>query len=331
MRCAINGFGRIGRSVVRALFSSNYPNITLVAINELADIDSLVYLLRHDSVHGHFLKPEITIDKANNAIKIGQQVIKILKQPDLTKLDWAQLQVDVVLECSGINTKDAASVHIKQGASKVLISNPATADVDATIVYGFNEDTLRQEHKIISNSSCTTNCCIPIINELDRLFQIERGAITTIHSLLNDQQVIDSYNKSFRLMRAANESIIPVDTRLAKGIDRILPNLAGKFEAISVRVPTVNVSVLDVCLTLKQAVSVAQINNAILELSKKIPQVVGWTDEPLVSIDFNGDKRSVVLDGTQTKVSDSHLVKLLLWFDNETAYAHRLLDVVSLL
>ena len=331
MRCAINGFGRIGRSVLRALFSSNYPNITLVAINELADIDSLVYLLRHDSVHGHFLKPEITIDQANNTIKIGQQVIKIFKQPDLTKLDWAQLQVDVVLECSGVNTKDAASVHITQGASKVLISNPATADVDATIVYGFNEDTLRPEHKIISNSSCTTNCCIPIINELDSLFQIERGAITTIHSLLNDQQVIDSYNKSFRLMRAANESIIPVDTRLAKGIDRILPNLAGKFEAISVRVPTVNVSVLDVCLTLKQAVSVSQINNAILELSKKIPQVVGWTDEPLVSIDFNGDKRSVVLDATQTKVSDSHLVKLLLWFDNETAYAHRLLDVVSLL
>ena len=262
---------------------------------------------------------------------IDGDAIQVFSKPDPTKLDWKALNIDVVLECSGsFKDRNTAELHLEAGAQKLLFSQPAQPDVDATIVYGINEHTLQSEHRIVSSASCTTNCIIPVLKTLNDAIGIECGSMTTIHSAMNDQPVIDAYHKAdLRLTRSALQSIIPVDTGLAKGIDRLLPELAGHFTANSVRVPTINVSCIDITLQLKQDTCKDTINRILHQAAQgKLEGILGFTNEAHASIDFNHDPRSCIVDGTQTQVTHGKMVKLLCWFDNEWGFANRMLDVV---
>lgn len=326
IRVAINGYGRIGRSILRAVYESDKRDkIQIVAINELAKPEAMVHLTQYDTTHGRF---QTQVQLQDNHMLIGDDSIRLLNEEDATKLPWKALDIDIVYEATGVlNDRQACLAHIIAGAKQVLISNPSSPDVDATIIYGVNEQELTAQHTIVSNASCTTNCVIPVIDVLDKHFVIKSGAITTIHSSMNDQQVIDAYHDDLRRTRAAGQSIIPVDTKLARGIERILPHMKNKFEAISVRVPTINVTAIDLSLTLKKRVDIDTINDVLRDATLgQYDGIVGYTNEPLVSCDFNHDPRSSVVDGTQTRVSDGHLVKLLLWCDNEWGFANRMLD-----
>jgi len=326
IRVAINGYGRIGRSILRALYESGKrQQIQIVAINELAKPEAIVHLTQYDTTHGRF-QPRVKL--VDDQMLIGDDAIKILHEPDPAKLPWREMDIDIVYEATGaILDRQSCEAHIQAGAKQVLISHPSSADVDATIVYGVNQDLLRAEHTVVSNASCTTNCIVPVIDVLDKHFGVKSGAITTIHSAMNDQQVIDAYHDDLRRTRAAGQSIIPVDTKLARGIERILPHMKDKFEAISVRVPTINVTAIDLSVTLDKTVDIATVNQ-VLELAAngRFNGILGYTDEPLVSCDFNHDPRSSIVDGTQTRVSAGQLVKLLLWCDNEWGFANRMLD-----
>ncbi|WP_417761378.1 erythrose-4-phosphate dehydrogenase [Shewanella sp.] len=326
IRVAINGYGRIGRSVLRALYESGKrQQLQVVAINELAKPEAMVHLTNYDTTHGRFAQ---RAELCQQQMQIGNDSIILLHEADARQLPWQALDIDLVIEATGaLQDRAACEAHLQAGAKKVLISHPASADVDATIVYGVNDELIQPEHRMVSNASCTTNCIIPVIAELDKQFEIKSGAITTIHASMNDQQVIDAYHDDLRRTRAASQSIIPVDTKLARGIERILPQMKDKFEAISVRVPTVNVTAIDVSLTVTKRVDVAKVNNVLKgAASGKLEGILGYTDEPLVSCDFNHDPRSSIVDGTQTRVSDGHLIKLLLWCDNEWGFANRMLD-----
>ncbi|PKG57267.1 erythrose-4-phosphate dehydrogenase [Shewanella sp. Choline-02u-19] len=326
IRVAINGYGRIGRSILRAVYESEKRDrIQIVAINELAKPEAMLHLTQYDTTHGRF---HTQVKLHDQHMIIGDDAIKLLHEPNPENLPWQEMGIDIVFEATGvINDRQACEAHIKAGARQVLISNPSSSDVDATIVYGVNHDLLRAEHTIVSNASCTTNCIVPVIDVLDKHFQVKSGAITTIHSAMNDQQVIDAYHDDLRRTRAAGQSIIPVDTKLARGIERILPHMKNKFEAISVRVPTINVTAIDLSVTLNKRVDIEQVNKVLKQATEgSYSGVVGYTNEPLVSCDFNHDPRSSIVDGTQTRVSDGHLVKLLLWCDNEWGFANRMLD-----
>ncbi|MBB1437371.1 erythrose-4-phosphate dehydrogenase [Shewanella sp. SG41-4] len=326
IRVAINGYGRIGRSILRALYESGKrQQIQIVAINELAKPEAICHLTQYDTTHGRF---KHTVKLQGDQLLIGDDSILLLNQPDANLLPWAELDIDIVYEATGsLIDRQACEAHIHAGAKQVLISHPSSADVDETIVYGVNHDLLRAEHTVISNASCTTNCIVPVIDVLDKHFEVKSGAITTIHSAMNDQQVIDAYHDDLRRTRAAGQSIIPVDTKLARGIERILPHMKDKFEAISVRVPTINVTAIDLSVTLEKKVNIEQINSVLQRASNgSFNGILGYTDEPLVSCDFNHDPRSSIVDGTQTRVSAGHLVKLLLWCDNEWGFANRMLD-----
>jgi len=331
-RIAINGYGRIGRCVLRAFYeSTNYADLRIVALNDLADIKTLAHLTRYDSTHGRFLG---TVEEAGQNLVVNGDTIRVSNNVGSTEELWESLGVDLVMECSGAFTdRTTAELHLGSGARKLLFSQPAESDVDATIVYGINHAVLTKADRIISNASCTTNCIVPVLQILDDSFHIESGIITTIHSAMNDQPVIDSYHQSdLRKTRSAMQSIIPVDTALAKGIERILPGLTGKLEAQAVRVPTVNVSAMDLTVHVSSNTDIAAVNAAIISASKKLPvNVLGYTEEPLASCDFNHDPRSAVVDLTQTRVAGANLVKLLVWFDNEWAYANRMLDVAQYL
>ncbi len=332
MRIAINGFGRIGRSILRALYERNLQDqLQIVAINELADIESVSYMLRYDSTHGRFpgsVELKENDQGAANGIVVNGDVIQVFHEPEVSSLPWQALEVDLVLECTGVVThSEHAELHIVQGAKRVLISHPAESGVDATVIQGFNQQTLHADHKIISNGSCSTNCLIPILQLLNTEFGIERGMTTTIHSAMNDQPVIDAYHSDLRRTRAAVQSIIPVETGLAIGITRLMPELAGKFESLHVRVPTINVSVLDVTLQLKHDVTVAQVNTLLKQAAEnELSGILAFTQEPHASVDFNHDPHSGVVDATQTRISDGSLVKLMIWFDNEWGFANRMLD-----
>ena len=245
-------------------------------------------------------------------------------------MPWRDLEVDIVLDCTGVyGCRDDGLAHIAAGAKKVLFSHPGANDLDNTIIYGVNHDTITADHRIVSNGSCTTNCIVPIIKVLDDAFGIESGTITTIHSSMNDQQVIDAYHSDLRRTRAASQSIIPVDTKLHKGIERIFPKFSNKFEAISVRVPTVNVTAMDLSVTINTNVKVNDVNQTIVNASQcTLHNIVDYTEAPLVSIDFNHDPHSAIVDGSQTRVSNGHLVKMLVWCDNEWGFANRMLDTV---
>ena len=333
-RIAINGFGRIGRSILRALYeSTDYPGLQIVAINDLADIETLVHLTRYDSTHGRFLGT-VEVEKVSGDLLVNGDRIAVSQTGDLNALPWQGLDVDLVMECSGAFTDRAqAECHLQTGARRVLFSQPAESDVDATLVYGINHEQLSAEARIVSNASCTTNCIVPVLKALDQSFGLLSGVITTIHSAMNDQPVIDSYhNSDLRKTRSAMQSIIPVDTELARGIERILPHLQGLLEAQAIRVPTVNVSAMDLTVSLKRSATAEQINEALKDFASALPpNVLGVSDELLASCDYNHDPRSAVVDSNQTRVAPNNLVKLLVWFDNEWAYANRMLDVAQLM
>jgi len=331
MRIAINGFGRIGRSILRALYERNLQDqLQIVAINELADLESVSYMLRYDSTHGRFSG---SVEQAGNGLTVNGDTIQVFHEPEVSSLPWQALEIDLVLECTGVVTdSDHAELHLVQGAKRVLISHPAESGVDATVIQGLNQHTLVAENKIISNGSCSTNCLIPVLKLLNTQFGIERGMTTTIHSAMNDQPVIDAYHSDLRRTRAAVQSIIPVETGLAKGITRLMPELEGKFESLHVRVPTLNVSVLDVTLQLKQDVTIEQVNAVLKQAAEnELVGILAFTQEPHASVDFNHDPHSGVVDGTQTRVSDGSLVKLMIWFDNEWGFANRMLDTALLI
>lgn len=331
IRIAINGYGRIGRSVTRALYESiQQDKIQIIVINELASPEAIAHLTQYDSTHGRF---PFTVHLIGNKMQIGNDTIHLVSENSLDKLPWEQYDIDLVLDCTGIyGSKKDAQAHINSGAKKVLFSHPADPDVDATVVYGINHQQLTGNETYISGASCTTNCIVPVISTLDDAFKIKQGAITTIHSSMNDQPVIDSYHSDLRRTRAAGQSIIPVDTKLAAGIERILPKFKNKFEAIAVRVPTINVSAMDLSITVNKNVTIDEVNACLKEASEnQLKGILGYTESPLVSIDFNHDPRSSIIDGTQTRVSDGNLIKLLVWCDNEWGFSNRLLDTINYL
>lgn len=329
IRVAINGYGRIGRSVLRALYESNgCEKIQVVAINEPADCKTIAHLTKYDSTHGRFPG---SVDIAGDVLTINGDVISVFHSEDIQQLPWSELNIDVVLECSGTFTdRQMAEKHLSAGAKKVVFSQPAEPSVDATIVLGVNEHSLTGEETIISNASCSTNCVVPVIKTLHEAFEVEGGVITTIHSAMNDQPVIDAYHHTdLRKTRAAMQSIIPVDTGLARGIDRMLPELAGRFEAQAMRVPTMNVSAIDLSVLLNADVDVSRVNKVLEQVANgSLSGILGYTEEPLASCDFNHDPRSGIVDASQTRVSQQRLVKVLIWFDNEWGYANRMVELV---
>lgn len=331
IRVAINGFGRIGRSIARAWIESKWDQrIELVAINELAATDAIAHLLQYDSTHGRFAAH---VSAKNDVLQINQHQIQVFHRRDLQDLPWRELKIDVVLECTGVfSSREDGHAHLQAGARRVLFSHPAAPDVDFTLIQGINNADLSTNDRIISNGSCTTNCIVPVIKALDDAFGVDSGTITTIHSAMNDQQVIDAYHDNLRLARAASQSIIPVDTRLARGIERILPKFAGRFEAIAVRVPTTNVTAMDLSVTLDADVDIAKVNEALRNAAQRdLAGILGYTELPLVSSDFNHDPRSSIIDGTQTRVSHKRLVKVLCWCDNEWGFANRMLESAATL
>ena len=326
-RIAINGFGRIGRSVLRALYRHGYRHsLQVVAINELADIESISYMLRYDSTHGRFDGQVEVLDTRHLSVNGDRICVRHCDNP--VDLRWSDLNIDLVLECSGqINTRAQAQQHLERGANKVLISNPADSSVDATVIYGLNDQALLPEHRIVSNGSCSTNCLMPILTLIDDAFGIEAGVTTTIHSAMNDQPVIDAYHSDLRRTRAAGQSMIPVDTGLPKGIALLMPKLDGKIESLHVRVPTINVSALDLSLQLASDTSVEAVNALLAgACEQRFAGILGITQEAHASIDFNQDARSGIVDATQTRLSGKRLLKLLVWFDNEWGFANRMLD-----
>lgn len=326
IRVAINGFGRIGRSVLRALYESGRrAEIIVVAVNELAEPEGIAHLLKYDSSHGRFAW-DVRLN--GTLLQVGDDNIRLFHQRELHELPWKELGIDVVLDCSGAyGSRDDGLLHLTAGAKKVLFSHPGTDDLDATIVYGVNHESLTAQDKIVSNASCTTNCIIPIIKLLDEAFSIESGTVTTIHASMNDQPVIDAYHKDLRRTRAASQSIIPVDTKLAAGITRIFPKFKDHFEAISVRVPTTNVTAIDLSVTVHDDVCVEKVNQLLRSAAQgHFRGIVDYTELPLVSMDFNHDPHSAIIDGTQTRVSGKHLIKTLVWCDNEWGFANRMLD-----
>lgn len=330
IRVAINGYGRIGRSVLRALYESDgRQTIQIVAINEPADCKTIAHLTKYDSTHGRFPG---SVEVAGDVLTVNGDAILVFHCEEIQQLPWAELDIDVVLECSGtFADRKTAEQHLSAGAKKLVFSQPAESTVDATIVIGVNENTLTSDDIIISNASCSTNCVVPVIKTLHEAFDVEGGVITTIHSAMNDQPVIDAYHHTdLRKTRAAVQSIIPVDTGLARGIDRMLPELAGRFEAQAMRVPTINVSVIDLSVLLKTDVDTNAVNQVLQQAADgPLAGILGYTEEPLASCDFNHDPRSGIVDSSQTRVSQQRLVKVLIWFDNEWGYANRMIELVN--
>lgn len=326
LRIAINGFGRVGRNVVRALYETGRnTQVEIVAINEVAEPEGIAHLLKYDTSHGRFGFP---VELQGKQLVVAGDEILLLQHENIDALPWNQLNIDLVLECSGVhNDRIAGQAHLAQGATKVLFSQPCGPDMDATVIYGINDHQLSADDLIVSNGSCTTNCIVPVIQVLDDAFNVLSGTITTIHSSMHDQQVIDAYHTDLRLTRAASQSIIPVDTKLARGIERILPKFAGKFEAIAVRVPTINVTAMDLSVTLEKHVCIDEVNLALKQASEgRLGGILSYTEEPLVSVDFNHDPHSCIVDGSQTRVSHKQLVKTLVWCDNEWGFANRMID-----
>ncbi len=330
---AINGFGRIGRCIARALFeNSEFSNIKLVAINASTELETLKHLLKYDSIHNKFSKK---VDISENSLIIdGQQVI-IVNDRDPRNLPWEQLKIDLVFECTGAFTKyNDASKHITAGAKKVIISAPAKEDNVKTIVYGVNEDLITSEDKVISIGSCTTNCLAPIAKILNNSIGIEKGLMTTIHAYTNDQNIVDNAHKDLRRARAASMSIIPTSTGAAKAIGLVIPELKGKLDGVAVRVPTPNVSMVDLTFVSKKQTSIEEVNKIITEAvnsKANLRRAVEIVNEPLVSIDFNHNSFSSCFDTTQTKVLGDNLVKIASWYDNEWAFSIRMIDVAKLM
>lgn len=327
-RLAINGYGRIGQCVLRALYEGGYRNdLQVVAINELSDLATISYLTQYDTTHGRF-QGQVSHDQ--EALIVEGDRIAVFREAEPAALPWQAMGVDIVLECTGVfSDRAAGEQHRQAGAHRVLFSQPGEPDLDRTIVYGINHQQLTAQDYIVSNASCTTNCVVPVIKVLDQAFGIENGAITTIHSAMNDQPTIDAYHHhDLRRTRSSMHNLVPVNTGLAKGIERLLPEMEGRFTARAVRVPTINVSIIDLTVTVKSAVDADKVNQVLQHASTNgLCGVLGYTEQPLASSDFNHDTRSAIVDGSQTRVSGEHLVSVFLWFDNEWGFANRMLDV----
>ena len=329
IRVGINGFGRIGRTVLRAIYASSKQDIEVVHINDLTDTKTLAHLLKYDSVHGVFPR---SVTAGDGEIKIDGRSVSVSAIRSPAELPWKAMGVDMVFECSGIFTKRAdAELHLKAGAPKVLISAPGT-DEDLTVVYGVNHSKLdKSKHKIVSNGSCTTNCLAPVAKVVNDLVGIKKGLMTTIHSYTNDQNILDLPHKDLRRARAAALSMIPTSTGAAKAIGLVLPELKGKLNGLAIRVPTPNVSLVDVTFEVGRATTVEEINAALRAASEgALKGVLGFSDEPLVSIDYNGNPLSSIVDGPSTTVIDGNMVKILSWYDNESGFSWRMLDVARL-
>jgi glyceraldehyde 3-phosphate dehydrogenase len=327
VRVAINGFGRIGRNILRAIVEAERTDIEVVAVNDLAPVETNAHLLRYDSVHGRF-PAEVTVE--GDAIRVGNGTIRVTAIKDPTTLPWKALGVDIALECTGIFTsKDKAKGHLDAGAKRVLVSAPADG-VDLTVVYGVNHDKLTRDHKIVSNASCTTNCLAPVAKVLNDAVGIDKGFMTTIHAYTNDQPSLDQVHKDLYRARAAALSMIPTSTGAAKAVGLVLPELNGKLDGVAIRVPTPNVSVVDFKFVAKRATSKDEINGAVkCAADQQLKGILGYTNEPNVSIDFNHDPHSSVFHMDQTKVVDGTLVRVMSWYDNEWGFSNRMADTAA--
>lgn len=328
IRVAINGFGRIGRNVMRALFESGRTDIEIVAINDLAPLATNKHLLKYDSVHGVFGFDVETVDE--DTIIVNGKHIDVVQERDPTKLPWGKMNIDIVFECTGIFTShDKASMHIQAGAKKVLISAPS-GDADIMVVYGVNSDKLETAHTIVSNASCTTNCLAPMAQALNNAIGIENGFMTTIHSYTGDQRLVDTAHGDLHRARAAACNMIPTSTGAAKAVGKVLPELDGKLDGVSMRVPTPNVSVVDFKFNASRPTTVEEVNKAITDAEAgALKGVLGTYDEPLVSGDFNHNPLSSIFAVNETKVIGGTLVRVMSWYDNEWGFSCRMLDTAT--
>jgi glyceraldehyde 3-phosphate dehydrogenase len=324
VRVAINGFGRIGRNIVRAIYEAKRNDIEVVAINDLGPVETNAHLLRFDSVHGRF-PGTVTVD--GDSISLGNGKVKVTAVRDPNTLPWKDLGIDIALECTGIFTaKDKASSHLTAGAKRVLVSAPAE-NADATIVFGVNHDKLTKDHLVVSNGSCTTNCLAPVAKILNDTVGIEAGFMTTIHAYTGDQPTLDTLHKDLYRGRAAAMSMIPTSTGAAKAIGLVLPELLGKLDGVSIRVPTPNVSVIDLKIVAQRKTDVKEINEAMKRASEQqMKGILGYTTAPNVSIDFNHDPHSATFHMDQTKVQNGTLVRVMAWYDNEWGFSNRMAD-----
>ena len=326
VKVAINGYGRIGRNVLRALYEAKRTGeIAIVAINDLGDAKTNAHLTRHDTAHGKF-PGTIAVD--GDYMVVNGDRIRVLAKRNPAELPWGELGVDVVLECTGLfTTKEKASAHLQAGAKKVIISAPGGKDVDATIVYGVNHKSLKASHTVISNASCTTNCLAPLVKPLHDTLGLVQGLMTTIHAYTNDQVLTDVYHEDLRRARSATMSMIPTKTGAAAAVGLVLPELNGKLDGFAMRVPTINVSIVDLTFTASRPTTVDEVNGILKAASEgELKGILGYNTEPLVSVDFNHDPRSSIFDSTQTRVGGGTLVKVLSWYDNEWGFSNRMLD-----
>lgn len=324
IKVAINGYGRIGRNILRAKYEYNRSDIEIVAINDLGNIDVSAHLTKHDTTHGPF-PGEVSVD--GDHLVVNGDRIKMFSERNPADLPWGDLGVDVVHECTGVfANKEKASAHLTAGAKKVIISAPGGSDVDATIVFGVNDNVLKASDTVISNASCTTNCLAPLVAPLHEEIGLETGLMTTIHAVTNDQNLIDVYHSDVRRARSAMMSMIPTKTGAAAAVGAVLPELNGKLDGFAIRVPTINVSVVDLSFVASRDTSVEEVNAIIKKAADgKLKGILGYSEEPLVSMDYNHNPHSSNFDGSYTKVSD-RLVKVLSWYDNEWGFSNRMLD-----
>ena len=329
IRVAINGFGRIGRNILRAKYENDkFDDIEIVAINDLGDSSINAHLLVHDTVHGKFQKG---VEVKDNKILIDQKdEILVISEKDPKSLPWSKLDIDVVYECTGIFvSKEKAGLHIEAGAKKVIISAPGK-NVDNTVVYGVNHETLTESHQVISNASCTTNCLATVIKNIHKTLEITNGLMTTVHAYTNDQVLTDVYHTDLRRARSATQSMIPTKTGAAAAVGLVMPDLNGKLDGFAIRVPTTNVSIVDLCFNTKKSSSLDEINNLVFQSSENdMKGIVGYNSLPLVSVDFNHSSFSSVFDEGLTRVSENKLYKICAWYDNEWGFSNRMLDVTK--
>ena len=324
VRVAINGFGRIGRLVLRAIVESRRNDIHVVGINDLGPVATNAHLLKYDSVHGT-LDADVRVD--GDSMDVGQGPIKVTAERDPSKLPWKSLDVDVALECTGLfATRASAARHLEAGAKKVLVSAP-TDKADLTVVYGINHQKLDKSHLVVSNASCTTNCLVPVADVLNKTVGIEKGFMTTVHSYTGDQSTVDTMHKDLRRARAANLSMIPTSTGAARAVSLVLPELKGKLDGTSIRVPTPNVSMIDLKILASRKTTVEEINAAMKTAAQgRLKGVLGYVQAELVSIDFNHNALSSSFDATQTQIVDGNFVRILAWYDNEWGFSNRMSD-----
>ena len=326
IRVAINGYGRIGRNILRALYESGKKHdLQIVAINDLGNAQTNAHLTRYDTAHGKF-PGSVAVD--GEFMIVNGDRIQVCAKRNPAELPWKALNVDVVLECTGLFTsKEKASAHIAAGAKKVIISAPGGKDVDATVVFGVNHAVLKGSHTVISNASCTTNCLAPLVKSIDDRIGVVCGLMTTVHSYTNDQVLTDVYHEDLRRARSATMSMIPTKTGAAAAVGLVLPHLDGKLDGYSIRVPTINVSIVDLAFVAKRATTVEEVNQAVKQASETdLKGVMEYCTEPLVSVDFNHNKASSILDAGLTKVTGGTLVKVSSWYDNEWGFSNRMLD-----